>query len=184
MTAILRFVGILNAALWLGGSVFFTFVSGQIPFLPETKELLGRLGPANASFSAYLAGAIAQIGIARFFTFQLICGVIALAHLAAEWLYQERRGRKALLLLLLVLFGLTMVGNFGLQPKMKRLHAIKYAPNYPSAQRDAAARSFGMWHGVSMTLNLFMLGGLVVYAMQMSRPPETARFVRPSPFRS
>jgi hypothetical protein len=184
MTGILRFVGIMNAAIWLGGSVFFTFVAGQVPFSPEMKELLARLGPANATFSGYLAGAIAQIGISRFFTFQLICGTVALAHLAAEWLYQERSGRKFLIWLVLILLGAALVGDFGLQPKMKRLHAIKYAQNYPPAQREAAARSFGMWHGISMTLNLFMLGGLIVYTLNMSRPPETARFVRTTQFRS
>lgn len=183
MTAILRFVGIMNAAIWLGGAFFFTFVSGQVPFSPEMKGLLEKLGPANASFSAYLGGAIAQIGISRYFTFQLVCGFVALAHLAAEWLYQERRGRKFVLWLLVAMMGLTLVGGYGLQPKLKRLHAIKHAPNYPPVQKDAAARSFGLWHGVSMTLNLFMLGGLMIYTLHMNRPPETARFVRPVKFR-
>jgi hypothetical protein len=77
----------------------------------------------------------------------------------------------------------TLVADYWLQPKMRSLHKLKYAQNYSSVQRDAAARSFGMWHGIAMTVNLFMLGGLVVYMVQMSRPPETARFVSPGQFR-
>lgn len=178
MTGILRFIGILNAALWLGGSVFFTLVAGQAPFSPEMKELLG---PA---YYPYFSGAIAQIGIARFFSFQLVCAIVALAHIGAEWLYQERRNRKLLLWMLATMLALTLLGDHWLRPKMRDLHKIKYAQNYPPPQRDAAARSFGLWHGVSMTVNLFMLGGLVIYLVQMSRPPEAARFVSPTQFRS
>jgi len=181
MTGILRFIGIMNAAIWLGGSVFFTLVAGQVPFAPETKALLVRLGPEPG---AYLGGMIAQIGIAHFFTFQLICAIVALLHLAAEWLYQERRGRKFLLGLLGAMLLLTLTGDYWLRPKMQQLFKVKYATNYPPDQRTAAARSFGRWHGASMTVNLFMLGGLVVYMWQMSRPPDPPRFVRPQQIRS
>lgn len=184
MTGVLRFVGLMTAAIWLGGAVFFSFFAGQVPFSPEMQALLGKLGPANANFATYLRGAIAQIGVARYFDFQLLCCVIALVHLTVEWLYQERRGRKFLLGLLLAMLAFTLVGAYWLQPKMRTLHAIKYAPNYPAAQHDAAARSFRFWHATSQVVNLFVLGGLVIYLLHMSRPPETTRFVRPAQFRS
>jgi len=162
----------MNAAIWLGGAVYFSFVAGRMPFSEEMKALLG------PTHYPYYSGAIAQIGISRYFGFHLFCCVIAAAHLAAEWLYQERRNRRLLLWLVGVLLGLTLVGEYWLQPKMKHLHAVKYAANYPQPQRDAAARSFRTWHALSMTMNLFMLGGLVIYTLQMSRPPEVGRFVR------
>jgi len=179
MTAILRFIGILNAAIWLGGAVYFTFVAGQLPFSGDMKTLLGNAFP-------YYSGAIAQIGVSRYFGFHLFCCVVALVHLGAEWLYQERRNRKLLLWLVGAMLGLTLLGGYWLQPKLKRLYAIKYAANYPQPARDAAAKSFGRWHALSMTMNLFMLGGLVIYTMHMTRPPEIARFVRTAPhqFRS
>lgn len=177
MSAILRFIGILNAAVWLGGSVFFTFVAGQVPFSPEMKELLGPV------YSPYLVGAVAQVGVGHFFSFQLVCAIIALAHLGAEWLYQERRNRKFLLWMLAAMLVVTLLGDYWLQPRMHNLFRGKYAVNYTQLQRDAAARSFGLWHGISMTVNLFMLGGLIVYLVQMSRPPEAARFVSAGQFR-
>src|ERR1039457_449261 len=67
----LRFVGILNAAVWFGGAVFFTFWSGRAPFSPEMKALLG---PQNYP---YFSGAIAQILIARYFNLQFTCSIIA-----------------------------------------------------------------------------------------------------------
>lgn len=180
MTAILRFVGIMNAAIWLGGAVFFSFVAGKMPFSSAMQKLLG-----EAQFP-YYSGAIAQIGVSKYFGFLILCGVIALLHLAAEWLYQDRRNRAFLVWLVSVMFALTLLGGFWLQPKMQRLHQQKYAVNYPQPARDAAAKSFKRWHALSMTMNLFMLGGLVIYTMQMTKPPEIARFVRTAPnqFRS
>lgn len=179
MTAILRFVGILNAAIWLGGAVYFSFVSGQMPFSGEMKNLLGNSYP-------YYSGAIAQIGVSKYFSFHLFFCVVALVHLGAEWLYQERRNRKFLLWLVGAMLGLTLLGGYWLQPKLRDLHRTKHAINYPQPARDAAAKSFSRWHALSMTMNLFMLGGLVIYTMHMSRPPEIARFVRTAPnqFRS
>ena len=179
MTAILRFVGILNAAIWLGGSVYFSFVAGKMPFSDAMAALLKESFP-------YYSGAIAQIGVSRYFNFHLFCCVIALVHLAAEWLYQERRNRKVLLWLVGGMLVMTLLGGYWLQPKMQRLHRIKYAVNYPQPARDDAAKSFKRWHAFSMTMNLFMLGGLVIYTLQMTKPPEIARFVRTAPnqFRS
>ena len=111
----------------------------------------------------------------------------ALAQLGIEWMYQERRGRKPLLAMLLVILGLTLWGEFSLLPKVRELHAIKYArptAYYTEARRDEAAASFKRWHAVSQVTNLFVLGGLVVYLINMSRLPDTARFVRPPQFRS
>jgi hypothetical protein len=178
MTAILRFVGIMNAAIWFGGSIFFSFVAGQMPFSGEMKSLLG------PTYYPYFSGAIAQIGISRYFTFQLVCCVVGIVHLAAERLYQARRERRALFGLLLVLLGLTVAGDAWLRPKMKELHAIKYARNYPQAARDNAAHSFRAWHAFSQVANLFVLGGLVVYVLRMTQAPDPARFVRPAQIRS
>ena len=69
MIGFLRFVGLMNAAVWFGAAIFFTFGIGAAAFSPEMKELLG---PKN---SPYFSGAIAQILIARYFHLQLLCGV-------------------------------------------------------------------------------------------------------------
>jgi len=51
----LRIVGILNAAVWFGAAVFFTFGAGFAPFSAEMKRLLG------SNNYPYFSGAIAQI---------------------------------------------------------------------------------------------------------------------------
>ncbi len=166
----LRFVGLLNAAIWFGAAVFFTFGAGPAVFSEDMKALLG---PTNYPF---FSGAIAQVLIARYFTLQLVCGAVAATHLFAEWLYLGRPMRRFTGYLLIALLGLGLVGVFGMQPKIKSLHHAKYTDATPQG-RATAARSLAIWHGVAQTVNLFMLAGLGVYLWRVANPSEATRFV-------
>ena len=84
----LRFLGLLNAGVWLGAGIFFTFFAGAVPFSYEMRKLLGETN------YPYFSGAIAQLLIAKYFQLQLLCGVVAFVHLATEWLYLGKTPRK------------------------------------------------------------------------------------------
>jgi Domain of unknown function (DUF4149) len=174
----LRFVGLLNAAIWFGAAIFFTFWSGPAPFSPEMKALLG---PRNYP---YFSGAIAEILIARYFSLQILCSIIAIVHLLAEWLYMGRFPENSRLALLLGLCLVVMAGGYWFQPKMKALHATKYALNQPAHVRESAARSFRAWHGVSMGVNLLVVAGLAVYLWRVANSSDGTRFVSAVKFRS
>jgi hypothetical protein len=167
----LRFVGILNAAVWFGGAVFFTFGTGLAPFSQEMKTLLG---PNNYP---YFSGAIAQILIARYFRFQLVCGIIAVLHLLAEWLYLGKYPRKLQLGLVIGLCAAALFGGFGLQPRLKALHATKYGTSARPEIREAASRSFRAWHSASQVVNLLVVTGLAVYLWRAANPSDPTRFV-------
>jgi len=164
-------VGVLNAAVWLGGAIFFTFGAGLVPFSAEMKDLLG---PNNYP---YFSGAIAQLFIARYFHFQLVCCVVAVLHLLAEWLYLGRFPRKLQAGLLIGLCSAVLVGGYWLQPKLKALHATKYAVNPRPETREAAGRSFRAWHGVSQVVNLVLVGGLAAYLWRAANPSDPTRYV-------
>jgi hypothetical protein len=164
-------VGILNGAVWFGAAIFFTFGAGLAPFSPEMKTLLG---PNNAP---YFSGAIAQIFIARYFHFHLACAAVAMAHLLAEWLYLGRSLRRFRTALLAALCAAVLFGGYWLQPKLKGLHAVKYGVNNRLEIREAAARSFRTWHGVSQVINLLAVGGLAVYLWRVANPSDPTRFV-------
>src|SRR5215467_7623971 len=122
----------MNAAVWFGAAIFFSFGIGAAPFSQEMKTLLGNNSP-------YFSGAIAQIYIARYFYLHLICGAVALLHLLAEWVYLGRTPPRFALGLLIALIFAGFIGGYWLQPKMKELHRIKYGST--SAQtREAADR--------------------------------------------
>ena len=168
----------MNAAVWFGGAVFFTFGSGSAPFSQEMKTLLG------ANNFPYFSGAIAQILIARYFGLQAVCSIIACIHLLAEWLYLGRQPDRLRLLLVLGLCAAALLGGFWLQPRLKALHATKYSTKNTPEAREAAARSFRAWHGVSMGVNLVLVGGLAAYLWRVANSSEPARFVSAVKFRS
>jgi hypothetical protein len=72
--------------------------------------------------------------------------------------------------------------GYWLQPKMKTLHATKYAANNRPEIRLAADRSFKIWHGVSQVINLFVVGGLAVYLWRAANPADPTRFVSAAKF--
>lgn len=155
----LRFVGLLNAAVWLGAMCFFTFVIGPTFFSDEVKNLL----------TLPRAGAAAQIMVERYLVLQQWCAGIALAHLLAEWLYnQGRMFPRAALIVLIGCLGISLAGSRLLAPQMKQLHLVKYAVQTTPEQKAAAARSFAILHGTSQVTNLLALLGVLYYYWKLS----------------
>ena len=179
MIVLLRFVGILNASVWLGAAIFFTFGVAPGIFSPELKKLFG---PAYT-------GLFGQSVVARFFLLQYCCGGIALLHQLAEWVYLGRAFHKITLGVLMGLCAISLVGGLVLQPKMKKWHQIKYSTElyrrelFLPEEKAHAAKLFGAWHGVSATLNLLALGGLAFYLWRMANPGDGTRFVPAGKFR-
>ena len=170
-------MGLLNAAVWLGTAIFYT--AGAGPAL-TSQEMLHLLGTRNYP---YFSGAVIQIVLARYFRLHLICAVIALLHLTAEWLYLGRPARKFWLGLLAGLFVLSVTGSVWLCPKLDRLHLTRYAPNTRIEDRAAAGKSFRVWEGVLQAVNVLMIGGVAVYLWRVTNPTDSLRFVS-GPIRS
>jgi hypothetical protein len=170
---LLRFVGIVNAAIWLGAAIFFTFGAGPAIFSGDMRTLLG------ANNFPFFSGAIARIILNSYFHFQIACGVVALLHLAAGKLYLGRPVSKFTVGLLTSLLAITLLGGFWLQPKMHDLHVRGYSPKVSVGERATAMHSFRVWHGISQVINLFVIGGIIVYVWRVNNPPNPTQFVRP-----
>jgi hypothetical protein len=164
VTAFLRLVGILNAATWFGSAVFLTIA------LPAmfSEEMTRRLTAPGVGFAA-------EAMVARFFEVQICCGAIALAHLAAEWLYAGRPPQRLKVGLAMGLLGVALAGGLWAQPKMQKLHKEKYYGRTVE-QQTQAARAFAVWHGASETVNMLVIGGLILYLWSVSGPSEHARY--------
>lgn len=184
MILVLRFIGVLNAAVWLGAAVFFTLAVGPAFFSPGVQAV-----PVHK----FYVGVIAELVLGRYFYLQQVCGVIAVVHLVAEWFYLGRAIQRFNVVLLAGLLLIGFAGGLWIQPKLARLHLVKYGMNEkfqpapaPAPERIAAAKSFGRWHGVSMFINLVALGGLVVYFWRVTHPSDHLRFLKATsgPFRS
>jgi hypothetical protein len=153
---VLRFIGVINAAIWFGSAIFFTFVSGPAFFSSEMVRMIPP--PYN--------GVAAQLIIQRYFILNYVCGSIAIIHLIGEWLYTGRPERLTLGVIL-TLFCLSLLGGFWIQPKLRGLHYAKYR-GATAEERQAATQSFGKWHGISQVANLVVTIGLLLYLWRVT----------------
>ena len=159
MIGLLRLVAVLNAAIWFGAAIFFTFGAGPVFFTPEFKQIIPP--PYN--------GVAAEFVIGRFFILQHICGIVAVGPLLAEWLYTGRPLERFLFGLLLGIFCVGLVGGFWLQPRLKHWHVIRYR-GATSEERAAAGRAFGIGHGISQVANLMIMAGIGFYLLRVTNP--------------
>ncbi len=171
VSGFLRFVGIVNAAIWFGASVFFAGVVLPGVFSGDVHKLFG-----EESAYKYYAGGVAMALFGRFFVLQYVCGSVALVHLFAEKLYLGRAfPRLATTIAAGVLF-LSLVGGLAVQPRLREFRQTMYSTTASADQKAAAAHSFGVWHGTSMAVDLVILAGLLVYLMRMARSEESSRY--------
>jgi hypothetical protein len=171
VSGFLRFVGIVNAAIWFGASIFFAGVVLPGIFSEDVHRLFG-----EETAYKYYAGGVAMALFGRFFVLQYLCGAVALLHLFAEKLYLGRAfPRLATSIAVGVLF-LSLVGGLAVQPRLREFRQTMYSITASADQKAAAAHSFGVWHGASMAVNLVVLAGLLVYLTRMARSEESSRY--------
>ena len=175
MIGLLRFVGLLNAAMWLGAAIFLTLVAVPAATSPEMQQLL------SARNFPYFSVAIAQLLATRFFRWYLVCSFVAVLHLVAEWLYLGRYPQRLWLALVVALCLGGLVHVYGVQPQLQKMHQLQFTrPDL----RDAALRSFQAWHKVSTTLDVFLVCGLLAYLWRVANPPDSMRVLNAGKFRS
>lgn len=156
----------LNAAIWFGTLVAFTFLVGPAFFSERMIELLSRP----------YAGAAVQILWERYYTLQIVCGLLALAHWVGESLYLGRPLWRWSLSLLAATMVLVLAGAFWIQPRLQGLHREMVTATVPEDQRAMAQRSFRIWHGVSQAVNLLVLAGVTVYLLRITRWGDNSRY--------
>jgi hypothetical protein len=175
MSKILRFVGIINAAVWLGSAVFVTV---GLPVLFGRE--VGKFIPHPQ------VGIAAENILARYTIVQYWCAGIAIVHLFAEHFLSRRPWQRKTLFLLGGLAAFALISGLWLQPKMTHLHYTKYWGTVDTDRREADV-SFRRLHGGSQAANLLVIVGLVIYVWTVNGPQNgngTPRFSTLSKIRS
>ncbi|MCB1125921.1 MAG: DUF4149 domain-containing protein [Verrucomicrobiae bacterium] len=173
MQTAIRFIGVVNAAIWLGSAVGFTVVVGPAFFSSEMLGIFPR---------PYAARAV-EVVIGRLYSFQMLCAFVALLHLAFEYFQQPRPPSRFHVGLLTVLLGLNLAGTFWLLPTMHQLEAVRYSDATTVEQKTLAKQRFGFWHGSSQVVNLGVMLALGYHLWRLTRPADKPRFSSFSKFR-
>jgi hypothetical protein len=160
----LRHIGIINAAVWFGGLLFFAFGILPAVFSQDTRRLF-QDGPYP-----WFSGGVAMILFCRCFVLQYCCGAIAILHIILSYFYFGGRFPKANLLLVLALFAIALVGGLWLQPHLESLRQNMYF-GASTDIKTSARHAFGLWHGLSQLVNLFVLIGLLANLIMATKAP-------------
>jgi len=152
---IVQLVSTLNAAVWLGAAVLFTFIAGPAFFDPALKDILPK--PEDGIAARFLIG--------RFTAFQIACACVAVITLLVDWRMGGGQFPCAQALLLGGIILLITAAILWLTPQLDALHQVKYAEHFgktaTAVESDTAAKAFGRLHGLSMISNLLVLIGLL-----------------------
>jgi hypothetical protein len=168
---VIRFISLLNVAVWLGATVFFTFGAGPAIFSDEMAALLPK--PHR--------GRVAEIVIARLIVLQQICGGVALLLLFVDFLRTGRWAKRLVLGVVAGAFLLSLTAGSWLAPRMHALQQVRYSTRATPQQQAAAERAFKAWHGASQVANVLVLAGLVYLLWRVSVSSDSQR--RGPPFR-
>jgi len=175
---LLRLVGVMNAAVWLGAAFFFIVGVAPVVFSPDLKTYMGEVWP----------GFVAQRLIERLFVLQYFCSIIALVHAFAEWLYLGKPLQRLTMSILTGLFVISFTGGLFVAPRLKLWHEVKYGyargTTSTPAQRAQAVKNFGAVHGIFQTFNVIALCGLAIYVWRVTAPGNGTRFTPANKFRS
>lgn len=174
MILFLRFIGVMNAAIWFGSAVFIlaaapVFFSAAVQATP-----LGKFWP----------GVMVQFLFERFFYIQCVCATVAIAHQLAEWVYLGRNLQRWVMAVLGALLVFVLAEGLIVQPKMRTLYLVKYGLNeryaaaaYPPADRRQAEASFKNWHRASRITGLIATLALGALFWRVLHPADNPRFV-------
>ncbi len=168
---LLRFIGLFNAAVWFGTIAFQLIASSPAMASGEMQQLLG---PKNFP---YFSAAIGHVISSRCYTVFLICSLVALLHLGAEWLYSGKHPKRGGLILVFALFLCGELQSHVLQPKLQALLLEQHRPGI----RTSAAPT-GVWPTLATAVNILLLAGLSRYLWQVANPAEEMHFVGSTSF--
>lgn len=164
MVTALRFIGLINAGIWLGTVVYQALVVEPVFGSREMTRLLT---------DPYAIGASLLVG-KQFYLMNILCGFIAMFYLLTEWLYLGRALDRAVIWTVIGLTCLAILWGSLIQPRRERLHTIQFT-GATERQREFAGKSFRFWTGVGGLLNFVFIGGVGFFFWQISQWPGPSR---------
>ncbi len=162
MPYFIQLIHVLALGFWSGAVLFFSFFVA-LPVIDQMKRLAQTSGNwlnlTTEQQGSRLAGEFLNIVFARYFPFQCVCGVLALAT-ALWWWNIPGWVSKARVLLVALALTCAVVNLLVLAPKVHELRAQRYDANPQVA--EAANQAFGPAHTYSLLVDMFGLLCVIV----------------------
>lgn len=143
MSFLIQWFYILALALWVGGMVFFSFITTPVIFSQVPKEIGGQL--LSALFP-------------RYYLMGYVCGGVLLLMTLLEALW-VRHLPLVRILLLSGMLGLTLYAGMNLRPKIHQLKIEMRSVEEESPRGVELKAKFSRAHRQSVILNMLVLTG-------------------------
>ena len=78
--------------------------------------------------------------------------------------------------LVIIIFALGLAGGFWMQPKMEKLRSEWYSTKATPEMKEQAHHTFNVWHGISQTANVLIIGGLLIHLLRVTRSPDSRNY--------
>jgi acyl-phosphate glycerol 3-phosphate acyltransferase len=160
LNMLVRVLHVLALGLWFGAATFFTFVVGLTLFHTfegmegQQPDWLPVASPLTKVQGTRLAGIAVSPMFPQYFALQGACGLVAL--ITAWGWSRSNPGRVHRVRFVVIALGVLLVlAGWPLVDKIEALRFARYSPDETIAVPARAA--FGLWHTVSLLLNLVAL---------------------------
>lgn len=174
MITFLRFVGVMNAAVWLGGSAFQLLAVAPFFATPASRWLLGDLH----------AGGVGLMLWHRFYTLQYLCLGVSVLHHAAEWVYIGRPMARLNAILLGVILALSLLGDQTLQRAVTPAHWTRGNTHASPQDRARAERVYPLWTTAWEVTNGLLCALVLLNSWRTLTASHGPRFVTQTKFRT
>lgn len=174
MISFLRFVGVMNAAVWLGGTVFHLFAVAPFFGSSAVHWLLGELHAGGTGLMLWH----------RFYGLQYLCIGIAWLHLLAEWVYLGRSVSKFNGWALSIGLSLTLTSHAEMSQGVEKAHWKRQNSNVSVVDRERALRVYPLWKGVWIATNAALGLTILAFSWKTLTANQGPRFMTQGRFRT
>ena len=170
----LRFVGVMNAAVWLGGSAFHLFAAAPFFGSEAVRWLLGDLHASGTGLMLWQ----------RFYLLQYLCMGIAWLHLLAEWVYLGRGVSRFNGWVLSAILCIAVTSHAEMSLAVEKAHWNRRNARVTAEERDRAARVYPLWSGVWTATNAVLGLAVLAFSWRTLTASHGPRFMTQTRFRT
>jgi len=161
----LRIIGIANAALWFGASLFFLICIRSV----FQSEQLTQLVPHPFSEASM------HVLLAKYLVLLMLCAFVAIVQHCAEQWYAGRPIFRLRLGILLTLVVITFILKWVIFPSMTQQHIRAYRPTASQQDLQEGARAYRLWKTGFHFVHLFVVLGSFSQLWQVTRNQSSYR---------